>query len=245
MCDFRLHFSQDCVFLKPLKYGISMDIDKLIFVLFSLFTDNQILKLKNSCFLILLEQSYDVVAVGQNDQAEHQDEADDFGHFHELVAGLAPRDDFDKEEEDVTTVQARDGQDVHHGEGHGEEGRHAPEDAPNPLVGEDLADGDEAAHALVSLGLGAEDKLHLLPIVAQLVEGLGEACRNGLPEGVFLGLNIIIIRKIHPTIGSNHTFLVQVHGQSKRVGIAHHLDFDILVLELLDILYKILIIRRL
>ena len=121
---------------------------------------------------MLPEESDDVVAVGQDDQSQNEDETHGFSHFHELVARLAARDDLDQQEENVTAVQSRNGQDVHHGKGDGEEGRHAPEDAPDPLVGEDPADGDEAAHALVGLSLGREDELDLFPVVAQLGEGL-------------------------------------------------------------------------
>ena len=127
----------------------------------------------------LPKQPDDVVAIGQNNQSHHDDESHCFSHFHELVGRLAPRDDFDQQEQDMATIQSRNGQNVHHGEGDGEESGHAPEKAPNPSFRENLAYANEAAHAFVSLGLGAEDELHLFPIVAKFLEGLGETCGNG------------------------------------------------------------------
>ena len=143
----------------------------------------------------------------------------------------------------MATVQGWDGQDVHHGEGDAEEGRHAPEDAPNPLFGEDAANGDEAAHALVCLRLRVEDEFDLLPIVRKPVEGLGETCRNGLDEGVLLGFNLKIIRQIGSCVGSNHAFVGQVHGQCQSVSLAQHHHLNVLVPELLDVFHKVLIIR--
>ena len=86
----------------------------------------------------------------------------------------------------MSAVKCRDGQDVHYGESDGEEGGKAPEHAPNPSFWEDFSDGDEAAHAFVSLGLRTEDELQLFPIVGNLSEGLGETFWDGLPESVFL-----------------------------------------------------------
>ena len=111
----------------------------------------------------------------------------------------------------MTTIQCRDGQNVHHCKCDGEEGRHAPEDAPNPLVGEYLANGDEATHALISFSLGGEDEFDLFPIIIQLRKSLLETCRDGLEEGVFLGLQVIIIGQISLAICAYHTFLGKMH----------------------------------
>ena len=122
--------------------------------------------------IFLLKQPDDIIAIGQDNQSQHEDETHRFGHFHKLVGRLAACDDLNQEEENVTTVQGRNGQDVHHRKCDGEEGRHAPEDAPNPLVRENLSYGNEAAHALISLGLRRKNQLYLLPIVTQLAESL-------------------------------------------------------------------------
>ena len=84
----------------------------------------------------------------------------------------------------VAAVETRYGQDVHHGRDDRQEGALEPEIPPVPVRGEDAADGDEAAHLLVHLGLGLHDQLELLPVGgehgARTAESrryrLGEAC---------------------------------------------------------------------
>ena len=77
MFDLVLQIRHEGLSLKLRSYGNYLYTDKIIF--------------KN-----LSEEPDDVVAVGQDDQTQNDDEAHCFGHFHELVAGLATRDDLNQ-----------------------------------------------------------------------------------------------------------------------------------------------------
>ena len=59
-----------------------------------------------------MDESCDVVAEGQDHQAEDDGHADQLGDHQEPLAGLAAGDDLIQGEEDVAAVQARDGQDI-------------------------------------------------------------------------------------------------------------------------------------
>ena len=72
----------------------------------------------------------------------------------------------------MTTIQSRYGQDIHHSKGDGKESCHTPEETPIPSIRENLADGDEATHALIGPSLGVKDELDLFPIITEFLEGL-------------------------------------------------------------------------
>ena len=135
------------------------------------------------------KESEDVVDVGVQHQCYEEDEAYPLGLLHDVLRDFLAGDDFPKQEEHVTAVEAGDGDDVHEGEDDAEEGSHHPEAVPVPYGGEDAADGAESAERLGAL-LG-EDVLEVADVALQRVPAVAYAGGDGGPEAVLLRLPLI------------------------------------------------------
>ena len=160
--------------------------------------------------LYILQQTQatqDVVEVGDHQQQDEQAEADILCLDHEVLGGFAARDNLVEQEQHVTTVEGRNGQDVHEGEDDAEEGGHLPEDVPVPHRREEVADGSEASQRLGTFG--AEDVLQVIDIGRQHVPAVLDASREALEESVFAGDGLIdacqrLDDKSQLEVGSKH-----------------------------------------
>ena len=84
-------------------------------------------KIRPTVNLSFNKESVDVVTVGKEQQRDQNDKADGCGPFHEFVARFAAGDHLYQQEEHMSAVESRNGQNVHKGQCHREEGGNGPE----------------------------------------------------------------------------------------------------------------------
>ena len=82
----------------------------------------------------------------------------------------------------MTTIQCRDGEDVHEGQDNAEESGHLPEKIPIPRGREDATNRTESAQTVGAL-LG-KHILQIIHISLQYIYTISCTCREGLPESV-------------------------------------------------------------
>ena len=99
-----------------------------------------------------MQPTQHIVEIGYNHEQEQDADADIFGTYHEILRRLAARYHLVEQEEHVTTIKCRDGQDVHEGENDAQESCHEPELMPVPHIGEHAAYSSESSKRLGSLG---------------------------------------------------------------------------------------------
>ena len=89
----------------------------------------------------------------------------------------------------MTTVQSRDGKDVHEGEDDAEEGCHLPEDVPIPIGREQVADGSETTQRLSALS--GKDVFQVVNIRSKHAPTVFHTCRKTLEEAVLTSDGLI------------------------------------------------------
>ena len=177
-----------------------------------------------SCLhILLMDESCNVVAEGQEHQAEDEDHSDQLGDHEEALAGLAPGNDLKEREEDVPAVQARDGQEVHHAQHNGQQGEDVQEAEPVPGLGEDLSDGDEAAHGLVGAGGRPREQRQVVEVASDGGARLPPAGGNGFQQVVVPDLDAGHLHQDADAAGAVHA-----HGDAERVAAADHRGGDFL-----------------
>ena len=170
-----------------------------------------------------MDESCDVVAEGQEHQAEDEDHPNQLGDDEEFLAGLAAGDDLIEGEEDVAAVEARDGQEVHHGEHDGQQREDVEEAEPVPGLGEDLADGDEAAHGFVGAGGRPREERQVVEVAADGGSGLPPAGGNGFEQIVVPDFDAGHLHQDADAAGAVHA-----HGDAEGVRAADHRGGDFL-----------------
>ena len=83
------------------------------------------MRLKNAIVRAVIED-------GKCHERKQEVHADGLGDFEESVGGLASRHYLVKQEEHVTTIKRRDGEDVHKGKHEGDKSSEFPEALPIP-----------------------------------------------------------------------------------------------------------------
>ena len=189
---------------------------------------------------MLFKQSDNIVTICINEEKHKEEKTYHCCFFKEFVAWFAACDDLPEEEEHVSAIESGDRQQVHHGEDDREEGCHSPEELPHECIVEDASDGDEAADALIRAGARCEDKLHLFPIVANLLACLLETAWYGFPEGIFLG------GKVHHLLcdDANNGFVRHAQPFHNSVVIPQECQIDILISEVANNYFKIIKILK-
>ena len=76
-----------------------------------------------------------VVTIGQNQERKQYEHADVLRYGEEFFGGLSAGYHLPNGEDNMTTIQTGNGDNIHKGQNNGKQGRNRPEAMPVPLIG--------------------------------------------------------------------------------------------------------------
>src|SRR5690606_28862979 len=146
---------------------------------------------KNSKFLTAGNRFVNVVSVGKQNQRDKKHKACHLRVFHKLVARLAARHDFVKQEHYVASVKGRDWKQVHHAEHNRQQSSYAPEHFPTPMLRENVIDSLESSNTFISTCRRRKYRFQLTAISRKFFLAARDSNAKRLEKSVFLASDSI------------------------------------------------------
>ena len=164
--------------------------------------------------LYYMQEAQDIVQIRHHHEQQQNANADILGVYHEVLRRLAASYHLVEQEEHVSAVERRDGQNVHEGEDDAQEGGHKPERVPVPLRREQTADGSEAAERLGAFR--REEILHVAHVAREHLAAVLDAGGERLEEAVVDVCHLILGLLRHVAEHKTHRLALGERRETRR-----------------------------